>query len=230
MNCSVTGKPVKDILSTFFKDRGDVLESEVKKFNLLATFDECKALAVDTARRMNDYYKDVTEPVTLVALLTGAYLYASLLTVHLTFPYTLHFVKVSSYKGERQESVVFDEEDLKELKEKREVVLIDEYVDSGHTIFSIQEQINHVKICSCFVKDADVIRKHPAFRDIKMFYGYTPMPRNSWLIGFGLDDNGLRRGWAHLFDIKLSESEVKEFRERLAEHIKGLNINGVDRY
>lgn len=230
MICSVTGKPVKDVLSTFFKDRNDVLESEVKKFHLLATFEECKALAADTARRMNEYYKDVAEPVTLVALLTGAYLYASLLTVHLTFPYTLHFVKVSSYKGTRQESVVFDEEDLKQLKEKSEVVLIDEYVDSGHTIFSIQEQIKHAKICSCFVKDVDAIKKHSALADTKMFYGYTPMPKGSWLIGFGLDDNGLRRGWAHLFDINLSESEVAEFRRRLTEHIKGLNINGVNRY
>ncbi|EFO64096.1 Guanine phosphoribosyltransferase [Giardia lamblia P15] len=230
MICSVTGKPVKDVLSTFFKDRNDVSESEVKKFHLLATFEECRALAVDTARRMNEYYKDVAEPVTLVALLTGAYLYASLLTVHLTFPYTLHFVKVSSYKGKRQESVVFDEEDLKQLKEKREVVLIDEYVDSGHTIFSIQEQIKHAKICSCFVKDVDAIKKHPALADTKMFYGYTPMPKGSWLIGFGLDDNGLRRGWAHLFDINLTESEVAEFRRRLAEHIRGLNIDGVNRY
>lgn len=160
-----------------FKDRNDVLESEVKKFHLLATFEECKALAADTARRMNEYYKDVAEPVTLVALLTGAYLYASLLTVHLTFPYTLHFVKVSSYKGTRQESVVFDEEDLKQLKEKREVVLIDEYVDSGHTIFSIQEQIKHAKICSCFVKDVDAIKSIQHSRIPRCSMDTRPCPR-----------------------------------------------------
>lgn len=230
MICAVTGKPVNDVLSTFFEGRNDVSESEAEKFNLLATFDECKVLTMDTARRMNEYYKDVTEPVTLVALLTGAYLYASVLTVHLTFPYTLHFVKVSSYKGERQEPVIFDKDDLKQLEGKHEVVLIDEYVDSGHTILAIQEQVKHAKICSCFVKDADAIKKHQALAGTKMFYGYSPMPKGSWLIGFGLDDNGLRRGWAHLFDIKLSKSEVAEFRKRLSEHIKGLNINGVDRY
>ena len=128
----------------------------------------------------------------LVCILRGGVVFLTDLMRHITVPHTIDFMAVSSYGVSRQSTgQVRITLDLKDDIQNRNVVLVEDIVDSGYTIASVLEFLqtrhpNRLQICTLLDK--------PERREVNVpidFCGFV-IP-NKFVFGYGLDLDGYYR-------------------------------------
>lgn len=132
----------------------------------------------------SDYAADT--PIHLVAVLKGAFVFLADLMREMTGPVTCDFIAVSSYGGGTQSSgEVRLLKDLDRGLEGRDVVIVEDIVDTGLTLLYLQEILR--------ARDPRTLRtvcllSKPSRRkvDVKVEYvGFTIEDR--FVVGYGLD-------------------------------------------
>jgi hypoxanthine phosphoribosyltransferase len=138
----------------------------------------------ELARKISGDYAGHT-PL-LVGVLKGAWVFMADLVRQITIPITCDFLGVSSYGASTESSgVVKIVADLKKPVEGKEVLLIEDIVDSGLTLNFLIENMQlrrarGVKVCALLDKPA----RHRA--NVKIDYlGFTVPDR--FLVGYGID-------------------------------------------
>ena len=141
--------------------------------------------------------------VALVGILSGAAYFLVDLSRSMKIPHSVHFIQAASYHGTAQEERIsvhgLSEKEIAMLKQ-RQIVVVDELYDNGKTLDSI---VSYLKTDLSI--PADQIRTFVALRKKKEvayppphYCGTDGLP-DVWYIGYGLDDNGLKRNWLSLF-------------------------------
>ncbi|MDF1512494.1 MAG: hypoxanthine phosphoribosyltransferase [Anaerolineae bacterium] len=152
---------------------------------VLISEDEIQARIVQLAGEMNEMYSDADPPV-LVCILKGAYMFMADLTRHLQFRHEVDFMVISSYgKGTSSSGVVRILLDLTYPIENRHVVIVEDIVDTGHTLAYILRNFATRKPASLRV--ATLLNK-PDRREVEVpvdFIGFE-VP-NEFVLGYGLD-------------------------------------------
>ena len=141
----------------------------------------------ELANIINQEYKDIQEPLILVGVLKGSFIFLSDLVRHLTVPHITDFISISSYgqNGTNQGNVRLIM-DVREDIANHNVLIIEDIIDSGNTLKYLQENFRtrgatSVKIAT-FLDKPD---RHTAI-DLKLDYiGFT-IP-DVWVVGYGLD-------------------------------------------
>ncbi|MGC9347053.1 MAG: hypoxanthine phosphoribosyltransferase [Anaerolineae bacterium] len=152
---------------------------------ILITEDEIQGRIVQLAAEMNAIYSDEDLPV-LVCILKGAFLFLADLTRSLTFRHEIDFMEISSYgRGTSSTGVVRILLDLASSIEGRHVVIVEDIVDTGHTLDYILR--NFASRNPASVRVATLLNK-PSRREIDVpvdFVGFE-IP-NEFVMGYGLD-------------------------------------------
>ncbi|RME95540.1 MAG: hypoxanthine phosphoribosyltransferase [Verrucomicrobia bacterium] len=121
----------------------------------------------------------------VVPILTGTLMFMADLLRHLTMPLRLDFVGVSSYReGTRPAELVFTKE-LRLEARGRDVLLVDDILDTGNTLAAVQERIRRLKprrLRTCVLLDKPARRQQPVYVD---YVGFE-IP-NEFVVGYGLD-------------------------------------------
>ena len=118
---------------------------------------------------------------------------------YITVPFYTDYLQVSSYYGTVRTNAVRLLKDLSYDCSNRTVVIIEDIVDTGH---SMNFLIDHIKrhmaknVLVCTLIDKVVAREVPVQID---FTGYV-LERNRFLIGFGLDYNELERNIPYIYE------------------------------
>ena len=134
-----------------------------------------------------------------IAILNGAFIFAADLFKHLTVEAEICFIKLASYKGVKSTGKVITAIGLDIDLYSREVIIIEDIVDTGKTLSQFLPQLEHhhpasLKIASLLHKPEAMI--HP----IKIDYlGFT-IP-NKFVIGYGLDYDGLGRNIKEIYQL-----------------------------
>lgn len=122
----------------------------------------------------------------LVGILKGATFFACELAKRITVPVTLDFMSVSSY-GDATESsgIVRINKDLDEPLEGREVLVVEDIVDTGNTLAYLLDNLQKrgarsVRLCALLDKPE---RRE---KDVKVDYTGFEIP-DKFVVGFGLD-------------------------------------------
>ena len=144
----------------------------------------------DIQRRVRDIAADIArdhpEGVHLIAVLKGAFVFLSDLARALTVPCSLDFMAVSSYgKSTSSSGQVQLLKDLESGLEGRDVVIVEDIVDTGLTLSYLQEILRARSPRS--LRTACLLSK-PSRRqtDVKVEYvGFTI--EDKFVIGYGLD-------------------------------------------
>lgn len=179
----------------------------VADYKVMMTAAEIEQALIKTADRINNDF--VGEKIVLCCILKGAFVYACDLVKHLNRPYSLYFVEASSYKGQKQsDEVELLSRIVPEKFEGRRVILIDELLDNGETMDTMQNHLvkilgvdkSQIVKCVLFEKENPRRAEHLA-ADI---VGIRDLPE-LWLVGYGLDDNGTKRGWPLLYAKKKAD-------------------------
>lgn len=124
--------------------------------------------------------------LSVVAVLNGSLMFGADLLRRLDMPLRLECLSVSSYHGASTTGVVrFNQEGLPDVR-GRHVLLLDDILDSGHTLHAIRERLiaeagpSSVRICVLLRKDV------PRARELEVDYVGFDIP-NEFVVGYGLD-------------------------------------------
>lgn len=152
---------------------------------VLISEEELQGRIVQLAQEMNAIYSDDDPPV-LVCILKGAYMFMADLTRHLDFRHEVDFMVISSYgKGTTSTGVVRILLDLTYSIDNRHVVIVEDIVDTGHTLDYILR--NFASRNPTSIRVATLLNK-PSRREIEVpvdFIGFE-VP-NEFVLGYGLD-------------------------------------------
>jgi hypoxanthine phosphoribosyltransferase len=137
----------------------------------------------ELGKEINNDYKG-KNPI-LIGVLKGAFVFLADLLRELVIPVEVDFLGISSYTGTKSTGIVRITQDLSLNIEDRDIILIEDIVDSGRTLSYI---INNLKtrrprsIAVCTLlnkKDARVV-------DVPLTYIGFNIPR-VFVVGYGLD-------------------------------------------
>lgn len=157
---------------------------------------------VELAEEINKDYDG--EELLVVPVLKGGFMIASELIKGLNVPVTLDFVIISSYKDDTISSG--NVEMIKDVDTEvtgKNVLLIDDIIDSGRTLAYLKEILNRrgpKSISICTLLDKPERREMDIDSD---YVGFTI--ENEFVIGYGLDYKGLYRNLPYVGKIKKKE-------------------------
>jgi hypoxanthine phosphoribosyltransferase len=134
-----------------------------------------------------------------IGVLNGAFLFAAELFRRFSMECEITFVKVASYHGTRSTGKVSQLIGLNERIEGRHVVIIEDIVDTGHTIRHIMDILAERHPASTAV--ATMLFKPGAYeQDITVDFAALRIP-NDFVVGSGLDHDGLGRNLNGIYRI-----------------------------
>jgi hypoxanthine phosphoribosyltransferase len=152
----------------------------------------------ELAKEMNSRYHGETPLI--ISVLNGSFMFTSDLLKKLEFSCELSFIRVSSYNGTESTKQMKELIGLTENPEGRHVILVEDIVDTGHTITMLVNQIMtknpaSLSICSLLVKPD----RHETEVDVT-YKGFVIPDR--FVVGYGLDLDGLGRNLPHIYQLK----------------------------
>lgn len=152
---------------------------------VLISADEISTRVDELARQISADYADKGE-IILVGVLKGAFIFLADLSRRLTIPRQIEFLAVSSYEhGSIRSGAVRLVLDVRESIEGRHVLIVEDIVDTGHTLRYLIDMLKSRNPAS--VRTCTLVRKeHSAEVDVKVDYlGFNV--GDEWIVGYGLD-------------------------------------------
>lgn len=176
-----------------------VIRVHDKNFEPYLTAEEIAQTIKRLAGELDRDYAD-KRPL-FIAVLNGAFMFASDLFKHLTIEAEICFIKLASYKGTKSSGRVLTAIGLDNEVYQRHVVIVEDIVDTGKTLTEFMPQLVHqqpasINICALLHKPEATVNP------IEINYlGFT-IP-NKFVVGYGLDYDGLGRNIPEIY--KLTE-------------------------
>lgn len=157
---------------------------------LLSTETIQKRVAELGAQITKDYDSD--RPLVVVGILNGSFIFMADLVRAIELPLRCEFLGLSSYGNQTESSgVVAITKDLGASVEGKDVLVVEDIVDTGLTLAYLQENLQTRKPAS--VRIASLLSK-PARRQVDVevdYLGFTIEDR--FVVGYGLDYAGIYR-------------------------------------
>lgn len=169
-----------------------------KEFELFISEAEILKSIDRIAEQMN---KDLLNKNPLfVCVLNGSFMFASELMKRVNIPSEISFVRMASYQGTQSTGKIKEIYGLEENIMGRSVVIIEDIVDTGHTMSLIIDQLKggnpeEIKIATLLFKP-DALKT-----EVKLDYVALEIP-SDFIVGFGLDYDGYGRNLADIYKIK----------------------------
>ena len=134
-----------------------------------------------------------------IAILNGAFIFAADLLKEITVEAEICFIKLASYKGVKSTGKVITAIGLDADVYQRDVIIVEDIVDTGKTLTQFLPQLQHSHPAS--LKIASLLHKPDALvYPIKIDYlGFT-IP-DKFVLGYGLDYDGLGRNIKEIYQL-----------------------------
>lgn len=135
-----------------------------------------------------------------IGVLNGAFMVVSDFMKHYKNPCEISFIKLASYQGTVSTNAVKELIGLNQDLTGRNVIIIEDIVDTGNTLVELKELIGkqnpkQLKIATLFFKP-EAYKKN-----IKIDYIGISIP-NKFIVGYGLDYNELGRNLPEVYQLK----------------------------
>ncbi|MDX9908937.1 MAG: hypoxanthine phosphoribosyltransferase [Mariniphaga sp.] len=167
-----------------------------KTFRLYISYEQITSVVENMAEKMN---LDLAGKNPLfICILNGAFMFAAELFKRINLMEAeISFVKLASYQGDKTSGQVKQLIGLNENIEGRTVVVLEDIVDSGLTISSINEVLqkqnpHEVLFASLLIKPDSIKEK------VNLDYVGMEIP-NDFILGYGLDYNGHGRNLTDIY-------------------------------
>ena len=145
------------------------------------------------AREINETYGD--RPLTIVGVLTGSIVLMADVIRKLEMPLRVGVVQTSSYEGTERGALTINTQMMLDINE-RDVLLIDDIFDTGHTLTEVRQLMNDLGPTS--LKSAVLLCKTGRQEvDWKPEFVAFDIP-DEFVVGYGLDYNDEYRNLPYL--------------------------------
>ena len=169
-----------------------------KNFQLFIDSKELNNSIESLSNKINQDYSD-REPIFL-CVLNGAFVFAAELIKRFNHECQVSFVKLSSYQGVQSSGTINSLIGLNEDIKGKDVIIVEDIVDTGQTIANIVENIlnknpRSIEVATLLYKPKSYQKQIPIkYRAIEI--------GNDFIVGFGLDYNGLGRNLEEIYIIE----------------------------
>jgi len=175
----------------------EIVHVHQQKFEILVSSEQIKKAVESIGNEMNNHFRDREMPPLFICILNGAFMFAADLVRELDFHCNICFVKLASYAGGASTGKVTEVMGLTESIENRDVIIVEDIVDTGLTVENTIETLRKKKPASLSV--ATVFYKPEAMkRNVELDYVGIELP-NRYLVGYGLDFDGLGRQYKDVY-------------------------------
>ena len=157
------------------------------KIRVLLTEEEVNKKISEVAAQINKDYEG--KEVHLICILKGGVFFTCELAKRLTIPVSLDFMSVSSYGSDIKSSgVVKIIKDLDEPLEGKNVIIVEDIIDSGRTLAYLIEVLKqrnpkNIELCTLLDKPERRVKKQ-----VQVKYTCFTIP-DEFVVGYGLDRN-----------------------------------------
>lgn len=157
------------------------------------------------SQRVKDLAEQISSDYTrkelfFIPVLNGAFLFASDLIKEITVPCQVSFIKTASYEGTESSGKVRNLIGISNDLEGKDVVLLDDIVDTGLTMCSVVAEISKLKPASIAIATF-LLKPESLQKEIALNYVGFTIP-NSFVVGYGLDYEGYGRNLKDIYQIK----------------------------
>mgnify|MGYP002735252178 CR=1 FL=1 len=156
---------------------------------VLVTEEQIREICTRLGKAITDDYQG--KEILLICVLRGAVVFMADLMREIDIPCEIDFMSVSSYSGTKSSGVVKIVKDLDCDIEGRDVIIVEDIVDSGLTLSHLKELLetrnpSSIRIATCFDK--------PDRRRADVHVDYIGMKiPDEFIVGYGLDYEGKYR-------------------------------------
>ena len=134
-----------------------------------------------------------------IAILNGSFMFASDLFKQLNIDAELCFIKLASYKGMKSSGNVVTSIGLDEDLYGKDVVIVEDIVDTGKTLHNFLPRLLHQQPRS--LKIATLLHKSAATQfHLTLDYIGFDIP-DKFVVGYGLDYDGLGRNFKEIYQL-----------------------------
>ena len=176
-----------------------------KDFDLTIPTKRIQDIVQDMANEMNAQL--LGKDVVFIAILNGAFMFASDLFKRIEFNAQISFIKFASYAGTKSTGNVKKLIGLNEDLKGKTVVILEDIIDSGITMEKIIDQIKELNPLE--IRVASLLVKPDAFmKSYIIDYIGLEIP-NDFIVGYGLDYDGYGRNLTAIY----THSEAKASRK-----------------
>ena len=154
-------------------------------------------------RMASEVYQDLQEsrPI-FIAILNGSFMFAADFLRHYKGECEISFVKMASYQGTQSTGKIHQLIGLSTPVEGRDVVILEDIIDTGNTLEEIYRIFEDKKVKSFRV--ATLFFKPDAYKkDLKIDYVGKPIP-NRFIVGYGLDFDEIARNLPQVYQLNTS--------------------------
>jgi len=169
---------------------------------ILITQDQIDERVAEIGAKITEDYQD-SEKLLLLGLLRGSVMFMTDLMRSIRRPMTMDFMLVSSYAGEESSGFVRIDSDHKSSIAGWDVIIVDDIVDSGTTLYTVRKLLldrkpHSLKVCTLL----DKIARHKV--DIPIDYCGFEIP-DYFVVGYGLDIDEKGRNLPYIASVDLEK-------------------------
>ncbi|MCX8020925.1 MAG: hypoxanthine phosphoribosyltransferase [Chitinophagaceae bacterium] len=168
-----------------------------KEFEIFLTEEQIEKRVSELADEINRDYQN-KKPL-FISILNGSFIFSADLFRQLNIEAEICFIKLVSYKGMKSSGKVTTSIGLEEDIYDREVIILEDIVDTGRTLHEfipklLHQQPRSIKIAALLHKAE--VTEFPVHPD---YVGFT-IP-DKFVVGYGLDYDGLGRNLKAIFQV-----------------------------
>jgi hypoxanthine phosphoribosyltransferase len=168
-----------------------------KTFETYLNEETIQARVKEMAEALNKEYAG-RRPL-FIAILNGSFMFASDLFKCLTIDAEICFIKLASYKGMKSSGSVVTTIGLDDDLFGKDVVIIEDIVDTGKTLYNFLPKLEHQQPAS--IKLAALLHKPEATKfPLTIDYKGFSIPEK-FVVGYGLDYDGLGRNLKEIYQL-----------------------------
>jgi len=173
----------------------DIITVKDKSFRPYISEEDIQISVKNVASKINNDYKN-SSPIFL-GVLNGSFMFFADLLKSIDLECTVSFVKLASYEGTTSTGQVNELIGLNEDVEGKDLILIEDIVDTGNTLVKLYNILAEKKVRS--VRIATLLYKPEAYKKQQTIdYVGIEIP-NSFVLGYGLDYDGLGRNLSSIY-------------------------------
>lgn len=152
-------------------------------------------------RLVNEIVEDVGDEIPVfVGILNGSFMLTSDFVKKYPKTCEVTFIKLASYEGVKSTEDIQRLIGLTQDLTDRTVIILEDIIDTGNTLHEVHRIFKNEKVKS--LKIATLFYKPEAYKkDFKLHYVGIEIP-NKFIVGYGLDYNGLGRDLPEVYQIK----------------------------
>jgi hypoxanthine phosphoribosyltransferase len=176
-----------------------------KEFDLMLEYDQIKKRTRLLGIQLNlDYENKV--PI-FIGVLNGSFLFMADLVKEINVACEMAFLRVSSYKGDSSTGIVREVIGLDIDISGRDIIIVEDIVDTGLTLSYLIKQLKEkepasINVCSLLYKPTAIQEEIEELS----YVGFEIA--NEFVVGYGLDYNGLGRNLKDIYRVSKVPSET----------------------